>query len=602
MKEIDNDGNVLHLEELITRSKIADEIKSNEDQETAFYDSLGSNFRLTTPLQEKLSSLISGDDLNILESFLRTPVSEDSPFCTLLSEKLNGDKDNRKQFHALIRDEFGSYLSTDTFEDANNRSIRVWIRKYHQDKQNQYKATFNEARKAPGGRNKKHKLNDGTASVGVMMKDPWPKDRPEYLHFRLYKENRDTAEAIQSISRCLRIPPKSFQFAGTKDRRGITVQSVSVYRISIDAMKRAILHSSWDKAIRISNLEYKSYPNKIGVSGGNRFTVAIKNIPESVSDQHIDDLFSQLRDCGFPNYYGLQRFGSRKIRTHTVGGFLLAQEWRKVVDILLSPEADKVNDETEDEVVDQEGEKNTPVEDIPKDDRCAWRSEYANGNMEKAHQLCPSYLYIEKGLLRSLSRPGQSTNYLNAIVSLPATTVNLYLHSVQSLIFNASLSYRLQTFGSSKIVIGDLVMNTDGTVSVVESTEQANEYDISSLVIPLVGSQVIYPPNLEQFMADFISEKLGTSIQVFRDSTLPKLIQLPGAYRPAVAKAENLHWQIKHNVTPSQVVILSDVDRLKDNAESLNMDEIPAKAVVFECSLKAGSYLTMAVREVTTAH
>ncbi len=528
-------------------------------------------------------------------------MSEESPYCSLSSDKLNGDKENRKQFHSLIRTEFGAYLSTDTFEDANNRSIRVWIRKYHQDKQNEYKANFNEARRAPGGRNKKHKLNDGSASVGVMMKDPWPKDRPEYLHFRLYKENRDTAEAIQSISRCLRIPPKSLQFAGTKDRRGVTVQSVSVYRISIEAMKRAILHSSWDKAIRVSNLEYKAHPNKIGVSGGNRFTVAIKNIPESVSDDHIDDLFGQLREKGFPNYYGLQRFGSRNVRTHTVGGLLLAQEWKKVVDILLSPEIDQMNTRSEEN---QDMDQQVP-ENVAQDDRSAWRHEYANGNIEKAHELCPSYLYIEKGLLRSLSRPGQSTNYLNAIISLPATTVNLYLHSVQSLVFNAALSHRLSTFGSSQIVVGDLVMGMDGKVVVIETPEEATKFDKSSLVIPLVGSQVTYPPNLVKFMSDYISEELGTSIDVFRDSSLPKLLQLPGAYRAAIARAENLQWQIKHRVHPSDVVIQSDVDRLKGidgTRQETDSDTPPAKAVVFECSLKPGSYLTVAVREVTSAH
>ena len=591
VKEIDNDGNVLELDELITRSKIADEIKEEEHKEDAFYDSLGPQFNFKESDKAGLLLLLSQDDFGVLELFLQTPISEDAPFCTLSSDKLNGDKDNRKQFHALIRNAFGSFLSTDTFESDKTRSIRVWIRKFHQDKQNQYKADFSEARRAPGGRNKKHKLNDGTASVGVMMKDPWPKDRPEYLHFRLYKENRDTAEAIQSISRCLRIPPKSFQFAGTKDRRGITVQSVSVYRISMDAMKRAILHSSWDKAIRISHMEYKPHPNKIGVSGGNHFVVAIKNIPETVTD--IDLLFNQLKSNGFPNYYGLQRFGSRNVRTHTVGGLLMAQEWKQVVDILLSPEADKLN-------VEETGVSTTP------DDRNAWRHEYAAGNMDKAHELCQSYLYIEKALLRSLSKPGQSANYLNAIISLPSTTVQLYLHSVQSLIFNATLSHRLRTFGHSKIVIGDLVQETDGKIIVIQSEEQANAFQASSLVIPLVGSQVVYPPNLEMFLSNHVSETLGFSIDVFRDTDLPKILQLPGAYRTAIARVENLEWRILDQVKSSDVVIQSDVDRLKGidfATQEKQSDDTspPAKAVVFECSLKPGSYLTMAIREVTSA-
>jgi hypothetical protein len=185
VKEIDVEGNILELDELITRSKVADEIRSKEVHEQSFYESVGPSFEFTSDQKSRLDTLVSEEDVNLLTSFLTSAISEESPYCTLSSEKLNGDKENRKQFHAFIRENFGVFLSTDTFESPESRSIRVWIKKFHTDEQNKYKADFSAARNAPGGRNKKHKLNDGTASVGVMMKDPWPKDRANYLHFQI---------------------------------------------------------------------------------------------------------------------------------------------------------------------------------------------------------------------------------------------------------------------------------------------------------------------------------------------------------------------------------------------------------------------------------
>lgn len=51
-------------------------------------------------------------------------------------------------------------------------------------------------------------------------------DQHRYLEFSLYKENMDTIDAIQLLARRLHINSKDFSYAGTKDRRGVTVQKV----------------------------------------------------------------------------------------------------------------------------------------------------------------------------------------------------------------------------------------------------------------------------------------------------------------------------------------------------------------------------------------
>ena len=60
----------------------------------------------------------------------------------------------------------------------------------------------------------------------------WPRERPKYLHFSLYKENCETYEAISLLANRCRTEEKHFGFAGTKDRRGRTTQRVSVSMVS----------------------------------------------------------------------------------------------------------------------------------------------------------------------------------------------------------------------------------------------------------------------------------------------------------------------------------------------------------------------------------
>ena len=51
----------------------------------------------------------------------------------------------------------------------------------------------------------------------------------EFLQIVLYKVNVDTAEAINRLVKLTRKSHKAFSFAGTKDRRGLTTQRVTIW-------------------------------------------------------------------------------------------------------------------------------------------------------------------------------------------------------------------------------------------------------------------------------------------------------------------------------------------------------------------------------------
>ena len=145
-------------------------------------------------------------------------------------------------------------------------------------------------------------------------KNDWPRDRGEYCHLVLYKENRDTMQAINLLAKCLKIKPDRFSYAGTKDGRAITVQSVSVFRI--DARNLQGLNKVLNN-IRVGNFEFKKTPLKLGELKGNTFVVVLRNVDGS--NEQIESAMLSLSNLGFINYYGLQRFGSSKNATHNIG-------------------------------------------------------------------------------------------------------------------------------------------------------------------------------------------------------------------------------------------------------------------------------------------
>jgi tRNA pseudouridine13 synthase len=145
-------------------------------------------------------------------------------------------------------------------------------------------------------------------------KNDWPKERGEYCHLVMYKENKDTMQVINLLAKCLKIKPDRFSYAGTKDGRAITVQSVSVFRI--DARNLQGLNKVLNN-IRVGNFEFKKTPLKLGDLKGNTFVVVLRNV--GASDELITTAMSSLKSLGFINYYGLQRFGSSKNATHAMG-------------------------------------------------------------------------------------------------------------------------------------------------------------------------------------------------------------------------------------------------------------------------------------------
>jgi len=126
-----------------------------------------------------------------------------------------------------------------------------------------------------------------------------------------------------------------------KDRRAITVQQICAHRLPADQLRRTVLHRSWDRRCRISNLEYRGERLRLGMLRGNSFHIALRGVARDALCSPGDGsstaklAFTAVSERGFLNYYGLQRFGTQDVRTHTVGAAIVARRWEEAVRMIL---------------------------------------------------------------------------------------------------------------------------------------------------------------------------------------------------------------------------------------------------------------------------
>ena len=103
-----------------------------------------------------------------------------------------------------------------------------------------------------------------------------PKDLPlgkgDYTYFLLEKKNWNTREAIKAIASRLRVKEKFFNVAGIKDKKAITKQYVSVYKVKPERLENLKI-----KDIKITVLGKGKERLKLGQLMGNRFTIRIRN-------------------------------------------------------------------------------------------------------------------------------------------------------------------------------------------------------------------------------------------------------------------------------------------------------------------------------------
>jgi len=219
----------------------------------------------------------------------------------------------------------------------------------------------------------------------------------------LIKKNWDTHLALKEISKRLHISRNRIGFAGTKDKKAITSQL-----ISISDMKKEEAEKVKIKDIKLIPLYYSNKRISLGNLKGNHFIIKVysKKKPKQAENA--------------PNFFGEQRFGKARPITHLVGKAIINGKPEEAVMIYLTKSFD-----AEKEEVKQARERLLEEKDF-----------------KKALEYFPFYLRYEKTLLNHLSEyPG---DYIGALRVLPKTLKLMFIHAYQSYLFNKMLDYMIE--------------------------------------------------------------------------------------------------------------------------------------------------------------
>jgi tRNA pseudouridine13 synthase len=430
---------------------------------------------------------------------------------------------------------------------------------------------------------------------------------------------------------------KLFTFCGTKDKRGVTTQRVSAYRVSIE---RLVGLNKTLRGIKLGNFQYEKEKLQLGDSKGNHFTLVIREVKPTFGVASPSSMSTLLQTCietlstkGFINYFGMQRFGSRQVSTHKIGACLLSGQWQEACHLILGRDEPLPLNHSNKHLP-RPASSMHPLPDF----FSAKTYLFENWDLKGALDLFPRYCTAERAILNSfLSQQKQNPsltrdkwNYLQAIQSITRNLRLMYVHAYQSRVWNEMVSLRHERYGMI-LVPGDLVRldDKDDSDDVQDQNEQADlneedqgykrrglynvkalqneddltQYSIYDLVLPLPGTSVIYPENMKKEYIDFMAMDGFDPLEMKRRV---KDVSLPGFYRCVYALPSNVKGELKRYSDQSSKpadFILTDLDKLASHKSDISQSENDTAegdlyAFVLEFGLASSQYATMLLREI----
>ena len=291
---------------------------------------------------------------------------------------------------------------------------------------------------------------------------PRQKDNGDYSIATVTARNWETNRMVRLMSRSMGISRDRIGFAGTKDKRAITTQLMSVYGTE-ELWQKVDL-----KDLKIENIYRGARGIEIGDLIGNDFEISVKNCtmdPSQIRETVDSDISIIKQTGGFPNYFGVQRFGAVRPVTHRVGERLVRGDIKGAVMTYISFTTDE-----------EEERLRLIRERFQKADVSEWA---------EIRQTMPPAMAFERMMLSKLIE--NPDDWVGAIEILPANLQMMFVHAYQSLLFNEMLSRRMDAgLPLNMPVEGDIIIPLDAN----KIPQHENPILTTSKNIDLVTRQV----------------------------------------------------------------------------------------------------------------
>lgn len=331
-----------------------------------------------------------------------------------------------------------------------------------------------------------------------------------YLMTEVTKTNWDTNHFLKAYSGALGISHKRITYAGTKDKKAVTVQKMSLYDVTKEQVENAHLK---DVSVRV--LGRSQNPIGLGDLEGNEFKIVIRNIDLTAEETRsaADKTTAEIKKAGgVPNFFGIQRFGARRPLTHLVGANILAGDLEKAVMRYLA------------EVHPNE----------PEETKNARRRLAETGDLKRAVSEFPDHLGHEKALLSHLiAHPG---DFKGAFMILPKNLYTMFIHAYQSHLFNKIICERLRSgLSLSEAVPGDIVCyRGKDKMPDPNRTEKVDEENVDGIntllkrkrafiTAPLFGSETPLAGGVPGDIERRLIEETGFTAEDFKTPAFPEV-------------------------------------------------------------------------------
>ncbi|KAM7367060.1 hypothetical protein PAMP_014985 [Pampus punctatissimus] len=518
------------------------------------------------PDYRELSQLVTEEEAEDFFRFIDAKVRDSS-----YTFQPDDNKEHRTAVHHFLSRRFGKLVETKSFSEEERTAITVRLRER--------------------GRPKKRTAEDR-------------KEEEVYTAFTLRKENLETLEAISYMAAALGILPSDFTYAGIKDKRAITYQSMVVKKVSAQRLKEKTAEFE-KRGMRLSHVHSVSEPLRLGRLQGNHFDLVVRHLrPHGPGDTHpsgadthtrlavlVKEAVENVKAKGFVNYYGPQRFGSgQTVQSDQVGLALLKEDMVNAVRLFFTPE-----------------DGNDPQSQ-------AKRHFLQTDNAKESLALMPLSKARERLMLRALNRYGTGPDgCAQAWLSLPHSMRVFYPHAYCSRVWNEAVAHRLATLGHIARQ-GDLVWIQTGQNKledreessaqihvVTDQEEQEGVYSLGQVLLPMPGNTVKYPENA---MGTWYQERLtrdGLENCRFRVGSLK--LNLPGCYRPLLAFVHNLSYQLQIAASGEEGGQMTGNSSRKSD-RNLNVTAVEGKqdsdlfTLTLNFDLDTSCYATICLREI----
>jgi len=339
--------------------------------------------------------------------------------------------------------------------------------------------------------------------------------------------NWETNLLIREISNYLHISRQRLGFAGTKDKRAKTSQLMSFYKVSVEKLSEVKI-----KNVEIKNIYSSNKPVNIGNLLGNKFKIIVRNIDKIINLNYVKKISDKINDIGgFPNFYGIQRFGIIRPITHIVGKYIIKDDFEKAVMSYVA----------------------NPIKEEDKQTYLLRKKLEKTYDFSDALKSYPIQLNYEKAILNKLVT--NKNDFIGGLKELPKNLLLMFVYAYQSYIFNKILSERIRNkIPINKAIIGDIILPIRKGI-IDKNYIRVKKHNIDKINAQILKGKAVVSGVLFGSDSVFSDGKMGEIEHKIiecekidpRDFIIPDIpyISSSGTRHPLLAFVKNLSYKFK---------------------------------------------------------